>query len=45
MFYKTLVYAYETTRWSLLGSIAVLAIGGGLAFWAERREPPAQDLP
>ena len=38
MFYKSLDYAIEKTPWSLLASMGVLAIGGGLSFWVESCE-------
>ncbi len=38
MFYRSVIYAHATTPLGLLASIAVLAIGGVLAFWVESRE-------
>ena len=38
MLYKSVPYAYQMTKWGLLASIVVLALGAGLSFWVESRD-------
>jgi hypothetical protein len=45
MFVKSLEYAISATPKSLLASVAVLAVGVGLAFWVESHEPEAENSP
>ena len=45
MFFKSLDYAIFATPKSLAASVVVMAIGAGLAFWVESREPHVENSP
>jgi amino acid transporter len=45
MFFKSLEHAIDTTFWSFLASIGVLAVGAGLGICVETQESRAENLP